>query len=37
MKKNHINFAQPNKWSDSLASLVESSSVTTKIVAGRRI
>jgi len=27
MKKNHINFAHPNKWSDSLGSLVESPSV----------
>jgi len=31
MKKNHINFAHPNKWSDSLASLVESPSVATEI------
>jgi len=31
MKKNHINFAHPNKWSDSLASLVESSSLATEI------
>ena len=31
MKKNHINFTQPNKWSDSLASLVESPSFATEI------
>jgi len=36
MKKNHINFAHPNKWSDSLAPLVESSSVATEIPMGRR-
>jgi len=36
MKKNHINFAHPNKWSDSLASPVESSSVTIEITTGRR-
>jgi len=35
MKKNHINFAHPNKWSDSLASPVESPSVATKITTGR--
>jgi len=34
MKKNHINLAHPNKWSDSLASPVESPSVATEIVAG---
>jgi len=35
MKKNHINFAHPNKWSDSLASPVKSSpSVTTEIATG---
>jgi len=37
MKKNHINFAHPNKLSDSLASLVESPSVATEIATGRRI
>jgi len=36
MKKNHINLAHPNKWSDSLASPVESPSVTTEIATGRR-
>jgi len=36
MKKNHINFAHPNKWSDSLASPVESPSVATEIVTERR-
>jgi len=36
MKKNHINFAHPNKWSDSLASPVESPSVATEIATGRR-
>jgi len=36
MKKNHINFAHPNKWSDSLASPVESPSVATEIARGRR-
>ena len=36
MKKNHINFAHPNKWSNSLASPVESPSVTTEIATGRR-
>jgi len=36
MKKNHINFAHPNKWSDSLVSPVESPSVATKIATGRR-
>jgi len=36
MKKNHINFAHPNKWSDSLASLVESPSIATEIVTGGR-
>ena len=36
MKKNHINFAHPNKWSNSLASPVESPSVATEIATGRR-
>ena len=36
MKKNHINFPHPNKWSDSLASPMESPSVATKIATGRR-
>jgi len=36
MKKNHINFAHPNKWSDSLESPVESPSVATEIATGRR-
>jgi len=36
MKKNHINLAHPNKWSDSLASLVESLSVATEIATGRQ-
>jgi len=36
MKKNRINFAHPNKWSDSLASPVKSPSVTTEIATGRR-
>jgi len=31
MKKNHINFAHPNKWPDSIASLVESPSIATEI------
>ena len=30
MKKNHINFAHSNKWSDSLTSPVESPSVVTE-------
>jgi len=30
MKKNHINFAHPNKWTDSLVSLVESPSVAQR-------
>jgi len=34
MKKNHINFAHPNKWSDFLPSLVESPSIATKIAPG---
>jgi len=36
MKKNHINFAHPNKWSDSLASQVELPSVQTEIATGQR-
>ena len=36
MKKNHINFAHPNKLSNSLASLVESPSVATEIAMGQR-
>jgi len=36
MKKNHINFAHPNKWSDSLVSPAELPSVTTEIATGRR-
>jgi len=36
MKKNNINFAHPNKWFDSLASPMESPSVTIEIAAGRR-
>jgi len=36
MKKNHINFAHPNKWSDSLGSLVESPFVTIDIATGHR-
>jgi len=35
MIKNHINFAHPNKWSDFLASPMESSSVVTEIATGR--
>jgi len=31
MKKNHINFAHPDKWSDSLTSPVESPSVTISV------
>jgi len=36
VQKNHINLEHPNKWSDSLASLVESPSVATEIATGRR-
>jgi len=36
MKKNHINFAHPNKWSDSLVSPLESPSIATKIATRRR-
>jgi len=36
IKKNHINYAHPNKWPDSLASIVESPFVATEIVTGRR-
>ena len=36
MKKNHINFVDPNKWFDSLASPVESPFVATEIAMGRR-
>jgi len=36
MKKNHINFAHPNKWFDSLASPVESPFVVTEIATGQR-
>jgi len=36
MKKNHINFAHPNKWYDSLASPVESPSVATEIATRRQ-
>jgi len=34
MKTNHINFAHPNKWFDSLASPVESPSVATIVIIG---
>jgi len=36
IKKNHINFSYPNKWPDSLASPMESPSITTEITTGRR-
>ena len=36
MKKNHINLAHPKKWFDSLASLVEWTSVITEITTGQR-
>jgi len=36
MKKNHINFAHPNKWSDSLASPLEPPPVATEIAMRRR-
>jgi len=33
---NNINFTHPNKWSDSLASPMESPFVATEITTGRR-
>jgi len=36
MKKNHINFAHPNKWLDSLASPVKLPSIATEITTERR-
>ena len=36
MKKNHINFAHPNKWSNRLTSPVESPFDATEIATGRR-
>jgi len=34
MKKNHINFTHLSKWSNSLASPTESTSVATEIATG---
>ena len=36
MKKNHINFAHPNKWYNSLGSPMESPFVATEIAMGQR-
>ena len=36
MQKNHINFANPNKWFDSLASPMESPSIATEIATRQR-
>jgi len=36
MKKNHINFAHPNKWPNSLTSPMESPSIVIEIAMGRQ-